>query len=270
MKPTVFFALVLVAASTTSTGASANPRGLGPSAIKAARLKVRPPANYLAHYLPDDRYKIAGGVWKYVSTDLDTYYHLPQSGNMMRQPASRVIGFANSRDAEEAGYVADPSDGTASHVAAATQDLGVEPGTVRDAETDRYIAQVTPLLEQSNKNEREFLTKLAGVRGQISLGPQGIVTPAFRQVLTNQLRTGREFVKRLSTLRPPARFRKFHSMLRDDFRLGNMMVGSFDKMVSTGDFGQLQQINIQAARAETLQRALVQEGKRQGITYKTF
>ncbi len=80
----------------------------GPSAKSAARLKKRPTSKWLAHYLPDDRYKIAGGVWKYVSTDLDTYYHRPDSPLMMRQPASRVIGFASAEEALEAGYKPEP------------------------------------------------------------------------------------------------------------------------------------------------------------------
>lgn len=76
----------------------------GRSAKMAARLKKYPTSNWLAHYLPDDRYKIAGGVWKYVSTDLDTYYHRPDSPLMLRQSAGRVIGFASAAEAEEAGY----------------------------------------------------------------------------------------------------------------------------------------------------------------------
>ena len=88
----------------------------GPSAKAAARLKKNPRTQWLAHYLPDDRYKIAGGVWKYVSTNLDTYYHTPNSANMMRQPNAGVIGFASAREAEEAGYKPDPRDGTLAEV----------------------------------------------------------------------------------------------------------------------------------------------------------
>ena len=89
---------------------------VGPSAKAAARLKKNPTSNWLAHYLPDDRYKIAGGVWKYVTTNLDTYYHIPSSPNMMRQPNSGVIGFSSAREAEEAGYKPDPRDGTLAQV----------------------------------------------------------------------------------------------------------------------------------------------------------
>ncbi|MBW3635513.1 MAG: hypothetical protein KY445_03475, partial [Armatimonadetes bacterium] len=94
----------------------------GPSAKSAARLKKRPTSKWLAHYLPDDRYKIAGGVWKYVSTDLDTYYHRPDSPLMMRQSASRVIGFASAAEALEAGYK--PAPGLNSYSSGATGAMG--------------------------------------------------------------------------------------------------------------------------------------------------
>lgn len=78
----------------------------GPSAKMAAELKREPPPapSWVAHYLPDDRYKVAGGIWKYVSTELDTYYHLPNSPLMMSQPSNIVIGFSDQKMAEEAGY----------------------------------------------------------------------------------------------------------------------------------------------------------------------
>ncbi|HEX8464828.1 MAG TPA: hypothetical protein VF627_09455 [Abditibacterium sp.] len=105
MKIAFHWALLAVALSTVP--ASAGPSG--PSAKTAARLKKYPTSRWLAHYLPDDRYKIAGGVWRFVSTDLDTYYHRPDSPNMLRQPAGRVIGFASAQEAEEAGYRPDPN-----------------------------------------------------------------------------------------------------------------------------------------------------------------
>lgn len=107
-------ALAIVAIGSLSVLAHAAPAG--PSAKAAARLKKNPTSTWLAHYLPDDRYKIAGGVWKYVTTNLDSYYHVPSSSNMMRQPNSGVIGFASAREAEEAGYKPDPRDGTLAQV----------------------------------------------------------------------------------------------------------------------------------------------------------
>ena len=97
-------ALLTVALSTIPVVAAPS----GPSAKSAARLKKRPTSRWLAHYLPDDRYKIAGGVWRFVSTDLDTYYHRPDSPNMLRQPPGRVIGFSSAAEAEEAGYLPAP------------------------------------------------------------------------------------------------------------------------------------------------------------------
>ena len=78
-----------------------------PSARAAVRLKYHPPNNWIRHYLGDDRYKIAGNVWKVVSTQLDTYYHRPNCPNMLRQPAGITIGFSDLAEAEEGGYVPD-------------------------------------------------------------------------------------------------------------------------------------------------------------------
>lgn len=97
---------LLAAVLGTSSAAHAWP-STSPSAKAAARLKYHPPANWLQHYLPDDRYKIAGGVWKVVSTQYDTYYHRPDSPNMLSQPAGIVIGFASEAEAREAGYRSD-------------------------------------------------------------------------------------------------------------------------------------------------------------------
>lgn len=103
-----FSSLCLLALGTSlSVAFPAHAAPSGPSARAAARLKKRPTSNWLAHYLPDDRYKIAGGVWRYVSTDLDTYYHRPDSALMLRQSPARVIGFASAAEAEEAGYRSD-------------------------------------------------------------------------------------------------------------------------------------------------------------------
>ncbi len=107
----LLLATLLAGAATGSYAAPA-----GPSAKAAARLKKNPTSAWLAHYLPDDRYKIAGGVWKYVTTNLDTYYHRPDSPNMMNQPNSGVIGFSSAQAAAEAGYSPDPRDGTLQQV----------------------------------------------------------------------------------------------------------------------------------------------------------
>jgi hypothetical protein len=79
-----------------------------PSARQAARLKYNPPANWIRHYLGDDRYKIAGGTWKVVSTQNDSRYHRADCPSMLRQSADIVIGFPSPAHAREAGYEADP------------------------------------------------------------------------------------------------------------------------------------------------------------------
>ena len=80
-----------------------------PSAQAAANLAHHPPSGWISHYLPADRYKVKGGVWKFVSTELDTFYHRPDSPLMLLQSADIVIGFASASDAEEAGYRPGPS-----------------------------------------------------------------------------------------------------------------------------------------------------------------
>lgn len=93
---------VLLGADTAWAGPSA------PSARVAARLAKRPPNNYLKHYLPDDRYILAGGIWRVVSTQTDRYYHKATCASMLRQRADLVIGFHSPAAAEEAGYMPDP------------------------------------------------------------------------------------------------------------------------------------------------------------------
>ncbi len=111
MKRSTIGALGVVLAGASAlfwggAGVDAYP-GTSPSARQAARLKWRPPAGWIRHYLGDDRYKVAGGTWKVVSTNLDTYYHRPSCPNMLRQPAGGVMGFASAADAQEAGYRSD-------------------------------------------------------------------------------------------------------------------------------------------------------------------
>lgn len=266
MKPIVLFAAFSLAVSAVPQGASANPKGLGPSAMEAARLKARPPANYLSHYLPDDRYKIAGGVWKFVSTDLDTYYHVPSSKNMMRQPATNVIGFANARDAEEAGYVADPTDGTANAVASANMSMGgatVQAG--QNPAEQGYSREVTALLAQIQQSTRDFLTKVVAIKPPEGGAPPGFIPPELRQALNEMSGRRRTIGKRLSALRPPPRFKKFHSLLIQGLRMGNASDAAATKMLTTGDLSQLTQMQEQFTRALTLQRDIVREGTRLGI-----
>lgn len=75
-----------------------------PSVRQAIRLKYRPPANYLRHYLGEDRYKIAGGTWRVLSTQMDNRYHRASCPNMLRQSPGIVIGFSSAQDAQESGY----------------------------------------------------------------------------------------------------------------------------------------------------------------------
>lgn len=79
----------------------------GTSAEAAAILKNHPPAGWISHYLGEDRYKIAGRVWKVLSTQRDKYFHRPDCPKMLRQSANIVIGFPSVAGAVEAGYLPD-------------------------------------------------------------------------------------------------------------------------------------------------------------------
>ncbi|MEO6907801.1 MAG: hypothetical protein ABI210_07915 [Abditibacteriaceae bacterium] len=100
-------ALLAVTSFLSAHGVFASP-AKGTSAEAAAILKNHPPAGWISHYLGDDRYKIAGHVWRVVSTQGDTYFHRPDCPEILRQPPGIVIGFASVSDALEAGYLPDP------------------------------------------------------------------------------------------------------------------------------------------------------------------
>lgn len=88
--------------------AIAKPTQSKTSAQAAAKLKNHPPKGWIRHYLGDDRYKIAGNIWKVVSTQTDDYSHRADCPRMLRQSADIVIGFPSLAAAVEAGYLPDP------------------------------------------------------------------------------------------------------------------------------------------------------------------
>ena len=98
------FLALLISLAIAPHSAGAQP-AKGTSAYAAARLKNHPPKNWIRHYLGDDRYKIAGGIWRVVSTEVDRYYYPAWAPEMLRQPAGIVIGFPSAAQAEEAGYL---------------------------------------------------------------------------------------------------------------------------------------------------------------------
>lgn len=94
----------VLAASALCTGLVHAYPGTSPSARAAVRLAYHPPKNYIQHYLPADRYKVAGGTWKVLSTEIDEDYHRATCPNMLRESAGIVLGFASATDAVDAGY----------------------------------------------------------------------------------------------------------------------------------------------------------------------
>ena len=90
--------------------------------VLAARYR-KPPVGYLSYYLPQDRYKLTSGIWRFVTIEDDQraypvrYYYRPWSSSMIRllstpvrgvRRYNRVIGFRTWQDAMLAGYVPDP------------------------------------------------------------------------------------------------------------------------------------------------------------------
>ena len=114
MKRFRFFTLAVLLSSTLSTidlAHAASSRGpvISPSVKAAHRYKYNPPRNWIRHYLGDDRYKIAGGIWKVVTTPNDRYAYPAYAREMLRRSPNNVIGFSSKEEAEEAGYILSPN-----------------------------------------------------------------------------------------------------------------------------------------------------------------
>jgi hypothetical protein len=244
MKNSLFLlgALVVGAASFHISKAAPAPgsKRPGPAAVQAARLKKYPPPGYLSHYLPDDRYKIAGGVWKYVSTDLDTYYHVPQSPNMMRQPADRVIGFANVRDAEEAGYIADPTDGTASKASPTAVSSNGSRGLDGLSEAEnRYVINVLALIERQGLATIAQFDRLEGVLQQLKNQPDDntITLRAVSPVVRDYFKLQQQGLATFDRLKAPPRMHKIRTLYRDYFKKLVDSAVYMNRTVHTGDIG---------------------------------
>lgn len=74
--------------------------------LVAQKYKI-PARNWLADYLPADRYKFSK-AWKFVSTETDRFYYTPQGMTRRNFNKNRVIGFRSWQEAMLAGYRPDP------------------------------------------------------------------------------------------------------------------------------------------------------------------
>lgn len=72
------------------------------------RVTRRALPGWIAHYLPDDRYKITSQLWAFVSTETDHYYYRAWAPGVLRQSRDHVIGFHSWQAAMLAGYRPDP------------------------------------------------------------------------------------------------------------------------------------------------------------------
>jgi hypothetical protein len=188
-----------------------------PSARQAARLKHNPPRGWIRHYLPDDRYKILGGTWKYVSTELDRFYYPAWAPEMLRRPAGRVIGFASAQDAEEAGYM--PASGYA----------GVSPGFDRNTALSNTVT-VTSQSAAVRSGARRRVTLADGrstvlvppnwqhtrlATPALATGGQAAVNARYDLFTSGNPRQGGSLAMIISMNAPSFRGRDLGAMLRD-------------------------------------------------------
>ncbi|RYX81852.1 hypothetical protein EON83_22105 [bacterium] len=266
MKKTLFPVVAFILSTLGASGVNAAPvpgsKRPGPSAVQAARLKKYPAPSYLSHYLPDDRYKIAGGVWKYVSTDLDTYYHIASSPNMLRQPANRVIGFANARDAEEAGYVADPTDGTAT---AATPRINSVPSYAKgfSAEEVRYLDQYVLVFGKSEMSFQNMYKKyLEFSKSSRDSRSTANFTETLKEFLKQQKAGIQATATGLKRLNPPPRLRKYHQLTESSVNSLLKLSTLMENTLGQGDLSGLAAIDAEAKRAQTYAKLAHEEAQR--------
>jgi len=83
--------------------------------------------------------------------------------------------------------------------------------------------------------------------------------------MTQLLGQTRSTVRNFERLRPPARFRRFHSLLAQTLRDSNTAVYALNRMTVTGNFGTLMAMQGQFKRMQTTQLQLHQEISRLGL-----
>ncbi len=126
---------------TRARGSGRNPRGSGSRAGRLSQKQLarlpqktrsqiiaskykKPPVGYLSYYLPEDRYKLTSGLWKFVTVEDDRaiypvkHYFRPDSPRFLSIVAqkprgsqarhNRVLGFSSWQEALIAGYRPDP------------------------------------------------------------------------------------------------------------------------------------------------------------------
>ncbi|RYG69105.1 hypothetical protein EON80_10410 [bacterium] len=168
--------------------------------LVAQKYKI-PARNWLASYLPADRYKFSK-AWKYVSTETDRFYYTPQALAGRTFNKNRVIGFRTWQEAMLAGYRPDPLSrpepgNQLAYIAGLTRD---EPllqtveyayaGQISPASlnaTYNYVRKVKAVIDrnpQVRKYQRETVNAIltAGLTGDKSQIPtvfgQPVVPPA--------------------------------------------------------------------------------------------
>lgn len=240
--------------------AQAAPRG--PSAIKAAQLKKRA-SGWLAFYLPEDRYKVAGGVWKFVSTDLDTYYHRPDSPNILRQSPARIIGFSSAQEAQDAGYLPDPSDGTASGTSARLSGLGnLNTNAGRNPAEIKYLTNLSAVAEQQLSSLENLKATFVANRNSNSIPAR---MTSLKQQSSQAYRDTSKLVTQLRRAPVPKRFRRFHNQLVNTFTTQKNLWGDIYNFGSSGNLQFVGQMRNRVTLLGRQYNQLATEAKKVGL-----
>ena len=253
---------ILSALALVPSLAQAGPRG--PSAVAAARLEKKA-SGWLSFYLPNDRYKIAGGVWKYVSTDLDTYYHKPNSPNMLRQSPNRVIGFASAEDAEEAGYLPDPADGTARKVGPTSEfsSLGnLNASAAKNAAEAKYLVTLANLAAQQKASNEKLQATAMSMRGARSMAS---VLATVRQNSAQAFKDATRFLGQLRALKAPPRFAPFHRQLTATFAVQRGLLSDLYNLGATANMQSVSNLQVRMLSLQKQYVLLESEAKKAGL-----
>jgi len=179
-----------------------------------------------------------------------------------------VIGFASAADAEEAGYTADPTDGTASQATMAPGFGSFGGGSVagNDAQETRYLGRVVPLLVRAQSDAKavgeHFSQSMQNSRGR---GQGAAMVVMLRQTMAQLLGQTRATSRSFESIRPPARFRRLHSLMAQSLRDSNTAISALNRMTVTGNFGALMQMQGQLKRMQLTELQLRQEISRLGL-----
>jgi hypothetical protein len=171
-----------------------------------------------------------------------------------------VIGFANAREAEEAGYVADRTDGTAQRAAPVTVPSIVGSGSGNSGNS--YVDRISQIVRSGKRQEAAWLASLKQT-GDAGRG----ATPAVKAAFARIIPVIRRAYSQMRAVRPPQKYARFHTLLLLANRQSLQSATQFSRSLNRGelDLGALNVMDqIQS------QQALAREAQRVGINLQSL